>query len=111
MQITIITNKYNYVGGYRTGSPLKATIDAADICAVSYFKDLYAAGKSVHLKDGTAYGTIEPLADILARVANTAGLTAAQNIQVIVHDKTPGQYGFPHTRLRTTGDRFSHLEI
>lgn len=111
MQITIITNKYNYVAGYRTGRPLEATIDAADICAVSYFKDQYAAGRSIHLKDGTTYGTKEPLAEILGRVANAEGMTATRNIQVIVHDKTPGQYGYPHTRLRTTGDQFSSLEI
>lgn len=111
MQVTFSTTKHERIGGYRTGRMVNVAIDPAEICAVSSFKDRYAEGKSVHLKSGHTFGTTERLSEILQRVAETAGMDAAKGIQVIVHDRTPGRWGHPHTRVRTTGDHFSSLNI
>ncbi len=110
-----MTKKVTFLGtkfleGY-PGTRQRILIGADEISAVSYFKGDYAAGRSVHLKDGKSFGTSENLSEILGRVAAVADKDLLSAIQVIVHDKTPGKYGFPQRRVRTTGEKYPTLEV
>lgn len=107
-EVTLLGTKF--MRGY-SGTRQRILVRADEIHAVSYFKGDYAAGRSVHLKDGTSFGTSENLSEILGRVASVADKDQLSAIQVIVHDKTPGMYGFPQRRFRTTGEKYPTLEV
>lgn len=99
--------------GFRIERHPEISIDPKDILAVSFFcagQD-YSNGRTIHMRNGDAIGTIEPLFTVLAKAAEVIGEDRVKKISVIVHDKTPGSWGFPQVRKRFTGDQYSKLEV
>lgn len=99
--------------GFRLERHPEITIDPQEILAVSFFcaGQHYADGRTIHMRNGDAIGTIEPLSTVLAKAAKKIGQDGVKKIDVIIHDKTPGPWGFPQVRKRLTGDQYSKLQV